>query len=97
MRDIQGICDKHAIIHFIGIGGIGMGSLAEMLLKHGCTVRGSDISPNQVTDQLQALGAEVFFNHAATYVRDADVVVYSSAIKDDNVELQQARFLTKKK
>jgi UDP-N-acetylmuramate--alanine ligase len=78
-------------IHFVGIGGIGMSGIAEVLLAHGFKVSGSDVAQGETTRRLAALGAEVFVGHAAEHVRSADVVVFSSAIKSDNPELVSAR------
>ena len=77
-------------IHFVGIGGSGMGGIAEVLINLGYEVRGSDLKPNAVTERLAALGARVVFGHAAANVGDADVVVVSSAVKPDNPEVQAA-------
>jgi UDP-N-acetylmuramate--alanine ligase len=78
-------------IHFVGIGGIGMSGIAEVLLAHGFKVSGSDVAQGETTRRLASLGAEVFVGHAAQNVRAADVVVFSSAIKSDNPELVSAR------
>jgi UDP-N-acetylmuramate--alanine ligase len=77
-------------IHFVGIGGSGMGGIAEVLINLGYEVRGSDLKPNAVTERLASLGASVVFGHAAGNVGDADVVVVSSAVKADNPEVQAA-------
>ena len=77
-------------IHFVGIGGSGMGGIAEVLINLGYEVRGSDLKPNAVTERLASLGARVVFGHAAQNVGDADVVVVSSAVKADNPEVQAA-------
>ncbi|MCC7125940.1 MAG: UDP-N-acetylmuramate--L-alanine ligase, partial [Acidobacteria bacterium] len=78
-------------IHFVGIGGIGMSGIAELLANLGYVVSGSDAKRSEVTDRLEALGVTVHVGHAAAHVGDADVVVYSSAVKDDNPEIAQAR------
>ncbi len=78
-------------IHFIGIGGIGMSGIAEVLCNLGFQVSGSDLSKSKNTDRLEKLGAVVFEGHRAENVGDAEVVVYSSAVKDDNPEIVQAR------
>ncbi len=67
-------------IHFVGIGGSGMGGIAEVLLNLGYKVQGSDLKPNGVTMRLTRLGANVAFGHAAQNVQGADVVVVSSAV-----------------
>ena len=77
-------------IHFVGIGGAGMGGIAEVLLNEGYAVTGSDIAENAVTERLGALGAKIFIGHAADNVQNASVVVVSSAIKPDNVEVVAA-------
>jgi len=78
-------------IHFVGIGGAGMGGIAEVLLNLGYEVQGSDLKPNAVTRQLERLGATVHLGHAASHVAGADVVVASTAVPADNPELAEAR------
>ena len=78
-------------IHFIGIGGSGMSGIAEVLINQDYEVSGSDPSSNRVTDHLKALGADIRHNHSAENVSGKHVVVVSSAISDDNVEVQAAR------
>ena len=78
-------------IHFVGIGGIGMSGIAEVLLNLGYTVQGSDASDNYNLDRLRKAGAKVSVGHKAENVDGADVVVVSSAIKRDNPELMAAR------
>lgn len=77
--------------HFIGVGGIGMCGLAELLHNMGAQVSGSDISDNANTERLKELGVKVYKGHAAGNVGDADVVVYSSAIQYGNPEVSEAR------
>jgi len=77
-------------MHFVGIGGIGMSGIAEVLLTMGYTVSGSDLQPSPVTDRLKSLGAQVFFGHAPEHVGEAQVVVYSSAVHRDNPEVAEA-------
>lgn len=77
--------------HFVGIGGIGMCGLAELLHNMGAQVTGSDQAENANTDHLIKTGIKVYKGHQAQNVGDADVVVYSSAIKMDNPEMMQAR------
>ncbi len=74
-------------IHFVGIGGAGMGGIAEVLANEGYQISGSDLAPNPVTQQLMNLGATIYFNHRPENVRDASVVVVSSAISADNPEI----------
>ena len=78
-------------IHFIGIGGIGMSGIAEVLKTLGYTVQGSDLSQNANVDRLRKMGVEVFVGHDAENLGDAEIVVISSAIKADNPELKAAR------
>ena len=78
-------------IHMVGIGGIGMSSIAEVLLNRGYDVTGSDLEASDTTERLQEQGATVYKGHAAEQVGAADVVVYSSAIDPDkNPETQEA-------
>ena len=76
--------------HFIGIGGIGMGGLASLLMDKGCTVSGSDLRSNEMTERLKNRGANIAFGHDRKNVGDADFVVYSSAVPQDNSELLEA-------
>ncbi len=78
-------------IHFVGIGGAGMGGIAEVLLNLGYEVSGSDLHENAVTKRLSALGAKVFIGHDAANVRGCDVVVTSTAVRADNPEVRAAR------
>lgn len=78
-------------IHFVGIGGIGMSGIAELLLNLGYEVSGSDLKGSQVTRRLAALGAAVFEGHRAEHTLGADVVVFSSAVVPDNPELIAAK------
>ncbi|MFZ0803966.1 MAG: UDP-N-acetylmuramate--L-alanine ligase [Terriglobales bacterium] len=80
-------------IHFVGIGGIGMSGIAEVLLNLGYKVSGSDLKTSAVTQRLASLGATVFEGHHADNVTAAEVVVASSAISPENPELSQAREL----
>ena len=80
---------KH--IHLVGIGGTGMNGIAEVLLNLGYEVSGTDLSQNEATRRLSHLGANVHIGHKAERVTGADVVVISSAIKNNNVEVEEAR------
>jgi UDP-N-acetylmuramate--alanine ligase len=80
-------------IHFVGIGGIGMSGIAEVLLNLGYRISGSDLKNSPVTQRLAALGAATFEGHSAANVAGADVVVTSSAISVDNPEVSEARRL----
>ena len=82
---------KH--IHMVGIGGTGMSGIAEVLLNLGYKVSGSDLQTSDVTLRLAGLGAKVFKGHRADRVHGADVAVISSAVKEDNVEVREARLL----
>ncbi|MGM3191482.1 UDP-N-acetylmuramate--L-alanine ligase [Dickeya dadantii subsp. dieffenbachiae] len=74
-------------IHFVGIGGAGMGGIAEVLANEGYQISGSDLAPNAVTQQLTDLGARIYFHHRPENVNEASVVVVSSAIAADNPEI----------
>lgn len=78
-------------IHFVGIGGIGMSGIAEVLLNHGYTVQGSDLKASKITDRLKSLGAIIYEGQRPENLEGADVVVISSAIKPGNPELDEAR------
>lgn len=78
-------------IHFVGIGGIGMSGIAEVLLNHGYTVQGSDLKASKITDRLKSLGAIIFEGQRAENLEGAEVIVISSAIKPGNPELDAAR------
>lgn len=77
-------------IHFVGIGGIGMSGIAEILLNRGFKISGSDLNKTEVTDHLESLGVTVYQGHVADNVKDIDVLVYSSAVKLDNPEVREA-------
>ncbi len=77
-------------IHFVGIGGIGMSGIAEVLLNLGYEVSGSDLRPSETTRRLAKLGGRIAFGHAAGNLGDADVVVTSTAVRPDNVEVAEA-------
>jgi UDP-N-acetylmuramate--alanine ligase len=78
-------------IHFVGIGGIGMSGIAELLLNLGYKVSGSDLKLSDITDRLKALGGTIFEGHRAEQIKGADVVVISSAVRKDNPEVQAAQ------
>src|ERR1017187_2818821 len=80
-------------IHFVGIGGIGMSGIAEVLLNLGYKISGSDLKRSSVTDRLERLGAIIFEGHAAENVAGAEVVVTSSAINAANPEVAEAHRL----
>lgn len=83
--------NKKLHIHFVGIGGIGMSGIAELLLNLGYKVSGSDLKRSAITDRLEMLGGIIRLEHKAAWIQDADVVVISSAVKEDNAEVQAAR------
>ena len=86
---------RHAAsVHFVGIGGIGMSGIAEVLLNLGYRISGSDLKESETTRRLVQLGAGVQYGHRAENLRDADVVVISSAVRRDNPEVLAARART---
>jgi UDP-N-acetylmuramate--alanine ligase len=87
---MTGAFQKFRRIHFVGIGGIGMSGIAEVLLTLGYTVSGSDAKASPITERLQLLGAQINEGHSAENVRGANVVVVSAAIRRDNPELVEA-------
>ena len=82
---------RYQHIHFVGIGGVGMSGIAEVLLNMGYRVTGSDQRRGEAVERLEQLGAKVFVGHDAANVAGAHVVVYSSAVARDNVEVAEAR------
>jgi UDP-N-acetylmuramate--alanine ligase len=88
---VKSVYRKLKHIHMIGIGGTGMNGIAEVLLNIGYKVSGTDIEPNEATQRLARLGAEISIGHSSEKVVGADVIVVSSAIKEDNVEVQEAK------
>lgn len=80
---------KH--VHFVGIGGVGMAGIAEVLLRQGYTVSGSDLSENSLTQWLKVMGAMIYHGHAAKNIENADVIVRSSAVDWTNPEFEAAR------
>ncbi|MFN7087363.1 MAG: UDP-N-acetylmuramate--L-alanine ligase [Burkholderiales bacterium] len=78
-------------VHFVGIGGAGMSGIAEVMLNLGYRVSGSDLADSAATRRLRELGATVYVGHAPQHIADADAVVISSAVKDDNAEVVAAR------
>jgi len=77
-------------IHFVGIGGIGMSGIAEILINQGFEVSGSDLNLTEITNRLKELGAKIFEGHSPENVKDVDVLVYSSAVIPDNLEVRAA-------
>lgn len=86
---------RYQHIHFIGIGGIGMSGIAELLLNLGYKVSGSDLKTSDLTKRLQTLGAVIYSGHDPSHLTGADVVVVSSAVSEENPELDAARKLPK--
>lgn len=82
---------KNKNVHFIGIGGISMSALAEILATGGYKVSGSDIAGSKLIDKLKSLGVTINIGHDAAHIEDADLVIYTAAIKDDNPELKDAK------
>jgi len=78
-------------VHFIGIGGIGMSGIAEIMLHSGYVVQGSDARASANTERLQKLGATIFIGHDAAHIEGASAIVYSTAVKPDNVEMVAGR------
>jgi len=78
-------------VHFVGIGGIGMSGIAELVANLGYAVSGSDAKRSEITDRLASMGVRIDVGHAAAHIADADVVVVSSAIAADNPEVREAR------
>lgn len=77
-------------VHFVGIGGIGMSGIAEILLNQGFEISGSDLSTSDITDRLESLGIKIYKGHAAENLENVDVLVYSSAVTQDNPEVLEA-------
>ncbi|MBU3190880.1 UDP-N-acetylmuramate--L-alanine ligase [Clostridium bowmanii] len=84
------IKDKNKKIHFIGIGGISMSGLAEILIKNNYKVSGSDMQSSHITDKLSKSGAEIYIGHNGDNIGDADLVVYTAAISPENPEYIKA-------
>ncbi|MDO4482367.1 MAG: UDP-N-acetylmuramate--L-alanine ligase [Bacillota bacterium] len=82
---------EHKHFHFIGIGGIGMSALANIMLSKGCEVSGSDIKPSDITDNLKSLGATIFTSHQGSNVDGSDAVIYTAAVSDENPEIVRAK------
>ncbi len=87
-RDLMGCIER---VHFVGIGGAGMSGIAEVMINLGFVVSGSDLAIGTNTERLKRLGAQLFCGHQTSHVQGADVVVVSSAVKEDNPELTAAR------
>ncbi len=82
---------KNQTIHFVGIGGVGMSGIAQVLKNLGYNVQGSDISENPNVKRLKSMGVKVFIGHSPENINNADIIVKSSAIKDNNPEIIEAK------
>ncbi|MBX9786908.1 MAG: UDP-N-acetylmuramate--L-alanine ligase [Alphaproteobacteria bacterium] len=89
--NLDNLNGKH--IHFIGVGGIGMSGIAQLLAQRGYVVSGSDLSANDNTARLQKVGVSLSTGHDSQTLKGKDIVVISTDIKDDNVELREARLM----
>lgn len=78
-------------IHCIGVGGIGLSAIAAILLSRGYSVSGSDMKPSDITQSLESQGATIYIGHRRENVEDADLIIYSAAIAEENPEIQRAR------
>jgi UDP-N-acetylmuramate--alanine ligase len=88
---VSGLLGRARRFHFVGIGGIGMSGLAELLVNLGYEVSGSDMYRTGTTNRLESLGARIFEGHSATNVTNVEVLIYSSAVKASNPEMMAAR------
>ena len=88
---ISNIPQNFGVIHFIGIGGIGMSGIAEILHKSGYKVQGSDISKSKITKRLEKMGIKVYIGHNKLNIKNSSIIVYSSAVKQDNQEIINAK------
>ena len=84
---------KGTRIHFVGIGGAGLSAIACVLLERGCIVSGSDMNASRVTSSLADIGARIFHGHDARFVKGADLILATSAVDDDHIELIAAKHL----
>ena len=82
---------NNEVVHFIGIGGIGMSGLAQIMKNMGFVIQGSDLSRNKNTERLIKLGVKVFFGHHKSNLKKATMIVISSAVKKNNKELKAAK------
>ncbi len=89
-RRIDSMRHKIRTVHFVGIGGVGMSGIAEVLLNLGYGITGSDLGQTEITQRLTSLGAVIYKGHHESHVGDADVVVTSTAVKKDNPEVTEA-------
>ncbi|MDD3223335.1 MAG: UDP-N-acetylmuramate--L-alanine ligase [Clostridium sp.] len=85
--------DRDKKVHFIGIGGVSMSGLAEILLLKGYSVSGSDMKSSPATDKLSKMGAKIYIGHNSKNIQGADIVVYTAAVNDSNPEMKEAKKL----
>src|ERR1035437_6182520 len=85
------LADQSKIIHFIGLGGIGMSGLAKFLIGLGYKVSGSDMKDSITLSQISEIGGKVFIGHSSVNIKNVSSIVASSAIQDDNPELVEAK------
>ena len=83
--------DRLGRVHFVGIGGAGLSGIARIMLARGIPVSGSDAKESRTLEALRALGARCYVGHAAEQVADADTLVVSTAVREDNPEVVEAR------
>ena len=86
---------KYKNVHCIGIGGIGLSGIAEILLSRGYRVTGSDMKASDITEKLERMGATVYIGHKASNVEEAELIIYSAAIAEENPEILAALQLIK--
>ena len=86
--------EKYRVIHFVGIGGVGMSGIAEVLFNLGYEVKGSDLKESETTRRLETMGIRVYIGHRAENIENAHVVVISSAVSGDNPEVVAAKRLS---
>ena len=82
---------KTELIHFVGIGGIGMSGLAQIMKNMGFKIQGSDQNKNKNTFNCSKVGIKIYIGHSSKNIKNATIVVKSSAIKDNNLEIKQAK------
>jgi UDP-N-acetylmuramate--alanine ligase len=87
----NGMFERYRIIHFVGIGGIGMSGIAELLHNLGYEVTGSDLKRSETTDRLETMGIRISIGHSSGNINDPHVVVKSSAVSDTNPEVAEAK------
>src|SRR4030042_1221087 len=88
---MRNLSAAHKHYHLIGIGGIGMSGIAQLLLRRGMKVSGSDLKETKIIVGLKDSGAQVFIGHSPLNIKGASVVIYSSAVRQDNPEILEAK------